>query len=88
VLKLCLEELFVMKFMNTDPNFSNFLYDPNNDKIKLLDFGATRMFDDLFTYNYARLLQSGVSDDKLASIYWSKKLGFLTGFESQVYLYL
>jgi aarF domain-containing kinase len=84
MLKLCLEELFVMKFMNTDPNFSNFLYEPNTDKIMLLDFGATRTFDDLFTNNYARLLQAGVSDDKLAAIYWSKKLGFLTGFESQV----
>jgi aarF domain-containing kinase len=38
-----------MRFMNTDPNFSNFLYDPESDKIKLLDFGATREFSVEFT---------------------------------------
>lgn len=60
----------------------------------LLDFGATRAFSDEFTCinisvsnldNYARLLQAGSIGDRSSSIYWSKKLGFLAGLESEVF---
>lgn len=33
VLKLCLRELFEFQFMQTDPNWSNFYYNSNNDKV-------------------------------------------------------
>lgn len=49
LLRLCLKELFVFRFMQTDPNFSNFLYNPETDKVCLLDFGATRSFNRKFT---------------------------------------
>ncbi|VDP81741.1 unnamed protein product [Echinostoma caproni] len=33
LLRLCLKELFVFRVMQTDPNWSNFLYDPKSGKI-------------------------------------------------------
>uniref|UniRef100_A0A2C9KYP7 ABC1 atypical kinase-like domain-containing protein n=1 Tax=Biomphalaria glabrata TaxID=6526 RepID=A0A2C9KYP7_BIOGL len=33
ILKLCLTELFEWRFMQTDPNWSNFFYSPQNDKV-------------------------------------------------------
>jgi aarF domain-containing kinase len=30
---LCMKELFKYRFMQTDPNWTNFLYDPENDKV-------------------------------------------------------
>ncbi|PIO15488.1 hypothetical protein AB205_0042470, partial [Aquarana catesbeiana] len=32
ILRLCLQELFQFHFMQTDPNWSNFLYDADIDK--------------------------------------------------------
>ena len=31
--------------MQTDPNFANYLFEPENGRVALLDFGATRDFD-------------------------------------------
>lgn len=33
LMDLCMRELFEWKFMQTDPNWSNFLYDPVDDKV-------------------------------------------------------
>ena len=33
VLELCLKELFVWNFMQTDPNWSNFFYNPETEKV-------------------------------------------------------
>ena len=34
VLRLCLKELFEWRFMQTDPNWSNFFYNPVEDKVR------------------------------------------------------
>ncbi|EQB78536.1 chaperone activity of bc1 complex-like, mitochondrial [Camelus ferus] len=56
ILVLCLRELFEFHFMQTDPNWSNFFYDPQEHKVALLDFGATREFDRSFTDLYIQCL--------------------------------
>lgn len=33
ILVLCLRELFEFRFMQTDPNWSNFFYDPQQHKV-------------------------------------------------------
>jgi predicted unusual protein kinase regulating ubiquinone biosynthesis (AarF/ABC1/UbiB family) len=33
ILKLCFREIFEWKFMQTDPNWSNFFYDPHTKKV-------------------------------------------------------
>lgn len=52
VMKLCLLELFQMQCMQTDPNWSNFLYDPKEMKLMLIDFGSTRFYSKDFIANY------------------------------------
>lgn len=84
VLRLCLNELFVWRFMQTDPNWSNFLYDPVNDKLVLLDFGASREFSKKFVDKYIKVIQAASRGDKEAVLSQSKALGFLTGYETKV----
>lgn len=55
VMKLCLLELFEFKCMQTDPNWANFLYDPNTRLITLIDFGATRFYPKKFMDDYLRV---------------------------------
>ncbi|KAJ3054817.1 hypothetical protein HK097_000742 [Rhizophlyctis rosea] len=83
ILYLCLKELFEFRFMQTDPNWSNFLYNPKTDKIHLLDFGAAREFSKEFTDMYMKILHAGSIGDREGCAFWSQKLGFLTGLESE-----
>ncbi|PVU84654.1 hypothetical protein BB559_007496, partial [Furculomyces boomerangus] len=78
ILKLCLRELFEFRFMQTDPNWTNFMYDEKTKKVK-----ASLEFDKRFLDLYMRVLQASVSEDRDACAHWSKELGFLTGFESE-----
>ncbi len=40
LLQLTLRELFQWRFMQTDPNWGNFLYDAHSGVLHLIDFGA------------------------------------------------
>jgi len=42
LMHLTYEELFNHRLMQSDPNFANYLYQPDTQKIVLLDFGACR----------------------------------------------
>ena len=84
LLRLCLREVFIFRYMQTDPNWSNFFYDPPNDIINLLDFGATREFSQTFVDNYMKVIHSAALQDRTAVIEASKDLGFLTGHESKI----
>ncbi|KAG9146993.1 hypothetical protein Leryth_005247 [Lithospermum erythrorhizon] len=86
LLELTLKELFVFRFMQTDPNWSNFLYDEASKSINLIDFGAARDFPKHFVDDYLRMVVACASGDSEAVIEMSKRLGFLTGLESEVML--
>ena len=45
LLWLALTELFTFRFMQTDPNWSNFLYAPRTHQLSLIDFGACQSYD-------------------------------------------
>ncbi|XP_037100377.1 atypical kinase COQ8A, mitochondrial isoform X1 [Syngnathus acus] len=83
ILKLCLRELFEFRFMQTDPNWSNFLYDPQTHKVALLDFGATRGFDQHFTDVYIEVIRSAAEGDRQGVLKKSIEMKFLTGYESK-----
>lgn len=72
--------------MQTDPNFSNFLYNQKTDMINLIDFGAAREFSVEFTDTYLELLKAGGEQDREAAIRHSITLGFLSGMESEAML--
>uniref|UniRef100_A0A6G1SDG2 Chaperone activity of bc1 complex-like, mitochondrial n=1 Tax=Aceria tosichella TaxID=561515 RepID=A0A6G1SDG2_9ACAR len=82
LLQLTLREVFEFQFMQTDPNWSNFLYDPEEDQIILLDFGAARSFSKSFVDNYIRIIRAAADRDADAVYKYSVKLGFLTGYET------
>jgi aarF domain-containing kinase len=83
VMRLCLQEIAQFKFMQTDPNWANFLYNEQTKKIELLDFGASRAFGDEFIKNYVACFQAAVRDEAQVVAQYSKKLGYLTGHESK-----
>ncbi|XP_025103463.1 atypical kinase COQ8B, mitochondrial-like [Pomacea canaliculata] len=84
ILRLCLMELFQWRFMQTDPNWSNFLYNPVTEKLILLDFGASREYNKTFVDTYIKVIHSASVGDKQGILEGSRKLGFLTGYESKV----
>ncbi|XP_003411071.1 atypical kinase COQ8A, mitochondrial isoform X1 [Loxodonta africana] len=81
ILVLCLRELFEFHFMQTDPNWSNFFYDPQQHKVALLDFGATREFDRSFTDLYIQIIRAAADRDREAVLKKSIEMKFLTGYE-------
>lgn len=87
LLKLTLNELFTWRFMQTDPNWGNFLYDPEKDVIGLLDFGASRHFKKAFVDDYLRLVWAAANKDTKTITDVSIRLGFLTGLESKAMLH-
>ncbi|KAL9654226.1 hypothetical protein ABK040_010259 [Willaertia magna] len=82
ILKLCLKELFEYRFMQTDPNWSNFFYDIKTDTLHLLDFGACMEFPQTFVDEYIRVVHASADRDYETVIDASRKMGFLTGEES------
>ncbi|XP_075719540.1 atypical kinase COQ8A, mitochondrial [Rhinoderma darwinii] len=83
ILNLCLRELFEFRFMQTDPNWSNFFYDPELKKVALLDFGATRGFDEEFTDLYIEVIRAAADKDREKLMKKSVEMKFLTGYESK-----
>nr|XP_025859212.1 atypical kinase COQ8A, mitochondrial [Vulpes vulpes]XP_025859213.1 atypical kinase COQ8A, mitochondrial [Vulpes vulpes] len=81
ILVLCLRELFEFHFMQTDPNWSNFFYDPQQHKVALLDFGATREYDRSFTDLYIQIIRAAADRDREAVLRKSIEMKFLTGYE-------
>lgn len=83
ILRLCLREITEFKFMQTDPNWTNFLFNPATHKLELLDFGASREFPDTFIQPYTRILLAAARGDRPACHALSVELGYLTGHESR-----
>ncbi|XP_034051542.1 atypical kinase COQ8A, mitochondrial isoform X2 [Thalassophryne amazonica] len=83
ILILCLRELFEFRYMQTDPNWSNFFYDPQAHKVALLDFGATRGFDKRFTDVYIEIIKAAADQNKEGVLQKSREMKFLTGYESK-----
>ncbi|KAF5348730.1 hypothetical protein D9758_006816 [Tetrapyrgos nigripes] len=88
IILLCLKELFEFRMMQTDPNYTNFLYNKQTRKIELVDFGATREYNKTFMDGWLRLLKAAADDpeDREACIEESLKLGYLIGGENQAML--
>lgn len=86
LLHLTLQELFVHRFMQTDPNWGNFLYDEATDTINLIDFGAAREYPKYFVDNYLKMVYACANQDRKKVIEISRRLGFLTGEESTIML--
>ncbi|XP_020358548.1 atypical kinase COQ8B, mitochondrial [Oncorhynchus kisutch] len=85
ILQLCLRELFEFRFMQTDPNWANFFYNAEQNKIILLDFGACRDYPEAFTDDYVQVVHAASIGDRETVLEKSKDLKFLTGFEAKAF---
>uniref|UniRef100_A0A5K3FFE1 ABC1 domain-containing protein n=1 Tax=Mesocestoides corti TaxID=53468 RepID=A0A5K3FFE1_MESCO len=86
ILRLCLLEVFVFNTMQTDPNWSNFLYSKDLHKIVLLDFGASREYSRKFVDKYLKVIIAASNHDRPGILDHSRDLGFLTGYETKAFL--
>jgi predicted unusual protein kinase regulating ubiquinone biosynthesis (AarF/ABC1/UbiB family) len=62
--RLMFRELFEFRVMQTDPNFANYLYQPESGRVALLDFGATQRLDPALVAHYARITRSVIDNDR------------------------
>ena len=86
ILRLCLREITEFKFMQTDPNWTNFLFNSATKKLELLDFGASREYPDKFIMPYIKILLAASRSDRATVRDLSIQLGYLTGHESHTML--
>ncbi|TIC20693.1 ABC1-domain-containing protein [Wallemia mellicola] len=84
VMRLCIREIFEFKLMQTDPNWSNFLWDKESGKINLIDFGASRPYTEDFVDAFGRLLLSAGNGDREECVNSSLRLRYLTGEENDI----
>ncbi|XP_046418524.1 atypical kinase COQ8B, mitochondrial isoform X1 [Neodiprion fabricii] len=84
VMRLCLLELFDFRYMQTDPNWANFFYNPETRQLTLLDFGACRAYDKRFMDQYIEIIKGASEGDREKVLQLSRQMGFLTGYESKV----
>ncbi|KAJ8952414.1 hypothetical protein NQ318_014506 [Aromia moschata] len=84
IMELCLLEILRFRYMQTDPNWANFLYNPTKKQILLLDFGASREYSKEFMDKYVKILKGAYDSDRETILSVSRELGFLTGYESKI----
>ena len=61
--RLVMRELFEFGFMQSDPNFANYLYCHEEDRLVLLDFGSMVDISEELQTRYKRLLRATMTDD-------------------------
>ncbi|KAL7538008.1 hypothetical protein ACHAXR_008215 [Thalassiosira sp. AJA248-18] len=86
IMRLTMLELFVWRFMQTDPNWGNFLYDVRTRTTYLIDFGAAREYDIEFVRGYLNIVIANANRDETTLIEESIRMGFLTGEENDIML--
>lgn len=85
LIELMLQELFVFRMMQTDPNFANYLYQPETGNIVLLDFGATRHFKADFVRHYRDLIKAMIAHDDAGILLAAKRVGYFITDDNHAY---
>lgn len=82
---LMFQELFEFRTMQTDPNFANYLYRPEDGRIVLLDFGSTITFKKEFTDRYKQIASALIEEDDGAVQHYAEKIGYLDPNDSSAH---
>jgi predicted unusual protein kinase regulating ubiquinone biosynthesis (AarF/ABC1/UbiB family) len=75
--RLLFREIFEFRFVQTDPNFANYLVEPETGRLLLLDFGATREYEAAFVAHYAELCRAVTREDRGAVLDAAIAIGYL-----------
>ena len=81
IMTLTIREIFEFHFMQTDPNPANFQYDPKQDQVHLLDFGASKEYSSEFIKLYKATVRAGILRDDEGIVSNLIKIGFIVGDE-------
>ncbi|KAL6442096.1 hypothetical protein ACFW04_002424 [Cataglyphis niger] len=84
IMRLTLKELFEFRFMQTDPNWSNFFYNIDTKQLILLDFGACRSYEKAFMDKYIDVINAASEGNRDKVLQLSREMKFLTGYESKI----
>ena len=80
--RLMFRELFEFRTMQTDPNFANYLYRPEDSRIVLLDFGSTVTFEAEFTEKYRQISLALIEDDEDGIWRLAEDIGYIHPHDS------
>ena len=83
---LMFRELFEFRTMQSDPNFANYLYQPETGRIVLLDFGSTVSFEEKFTRRYAEIARAMIDGDDENMRRLAEKMGYIYPEHSEEYV--
>jgi predicted unusual protein kinase regulating ubiquinone biosynthesis (AarF/ABC1/UbiB family) len=83
---LMFRELFEFRTMQSDPNFANYLYQPESGRIVLLDFGSTVSFEEKFTRRYAEIARAMIDGDDENMRRLAEKMGYIYPEHSEEYV--
>ncbi|XP_012538251.1 atypical kinase COQ8B, mitochondrial isoform X2 [Monomorium pharaonis] len=84
IMRLSLKELFEFRYMQTDPNWSNFFYNLDTKQLILLDFGACRSYEKPFMDKYIEVINAASEGNRNKVLQLSQEMKFLTGYESEI----
>jgi predicted unusual protein kinase regulating ubiquinone biosynthesis (AarF/ABC1/UbiB family) len=77
LIRLALRECFEWGLVQTDPNFSNYRYQPDSGRIGLLDFGATRHYPQQRVVQLRQLLSASLTRNTTAMEQAALAVGYL-----------
>jgi aarF domain-containing kinase len=81
--KIYVIEFFENGFVQTDPNFGNFLIRPSTGELIVLDFGAMKRYPTVFVQNYKQLLRLIREGDPAKIIAFTEAMKLMDPRESQ-----
>lgn len=79
--RLLFRELFEFRFVQTDPNFANFLLIPECEQVALLDLGAAREVPPRLSQSYGQLFHAAATSDRALLTHAITGIGFIDADE-------
>ena len=76
LIDLFFKEMFEFKLIQTDPNFANFHYQLDTQKIVLFDFGATREISTELSLAYLALFEAGSENNREGVLKAASHIGY------------
>ena len=74
--RLLFREIFEFKLIQTDPNFANYQYAAESQRVILLDFGATRAYGEAMVEAYRRLMRAAIAGDRAGMNEAAEDIGY------------
>ncbi len=85
LLDLVMKEVFEWHLVQTDAHFGNYRYEPDQDRIGLLDFGATRRYTPELIDSFRHLMREAREGDISAIESHAVTLGYLRANDAEPY---